>query len=261
MNKCEEKFFDTHVHLDLLGDPLEAEGLMDEAQGAGVDRFLVPGVSPERWSALMTLCSGHENVWAAPGIHPQLAHLWGTKTARQLEGLLGHDRVVSIGEIGLDSHLPRANRQEQEGAFVGQLRLALEADLPVVIHCRGATQRLLEILRREGAERVGGFFHAFSGSVETAREAVALGFAIGLGGTLTYPNARRSPQVARELDARWLVLETDAPDLAPHPYRGQSNRPAWLTLVAQALAAERGWDLTTTARTTSANARRVLRLD
>jgi TatD DNase family protein len=131
----------------------------------------------------------------------------------------------------------------QEQAFRAQLRLAIAAGRPVLIHCRQAAGRLLQILREEGAERVGGIFHAFSGSLETARQGIRLGFAIGVGGTLTYPNARRLPEVVREVPAEWLVLETDAPDLAPHPHRGEVNRPAWLPLIARQVAELRRWSV------------------
>jgi TatD DNase family protein len=162
--------------------------------------------------------------------------------------------------IGLDALLPAPALAVQEQAFRAQLRLAIAAGRPVLIHCRQAVGRLLQILREEGAERVGGIFHAFSGSLETARQGIRLGFAIGVGGTLTYPNARRLPEVVREVPAEWLVLETDAPDLAPHPHRGEVNRPAWLPLVARRVAELRGWSEAETARITTENAKRILKI-
>ncbi|WP_291316095.1 TatD family hydrolase [Desulfuromonas sp.] len=255
------ELFDTHVHLDALpsGHSLAAE--TDLARRAGVGRFVVPGVRREGWPELVRTVQAVEGALAAPGLHPLAALQWGPDSARELAGLLAGPRVAALGEIGLDGLLRQVPRAAQEEAFRGQLRLALEAGRPVLIHCRRAVGRLLEILREEGAGRVGGIFHAFSGSEETAREAVKLGFAIGFGGALTYPEARRLPEVLRRVPAEAIVLETDAPDLAPHPVRGGANRPCYLPFVARRVAAIRGWSPEETARITSRNARRVLKLE
>ena len=251
-------FFDTHIHLDLL--PAEGlEAAIQAARQAGVGAFLVPGVTPAGWSRLqqLTRCPG---VFAAPGVHPHHAACWDDAVAQQLEQLLAARRVVALGEIGLDgtSDVPP---EVQERAFRAQLRLALSAGLPVVIHCRKATGRLFSILDEEGADRVGGIFHAFSGSRETAWEAIRRNFAIGLGGSLTWPEARRLPELVRSLPAESIVLETDAPDLAPAPYRHTPNQPRWLLLAADCLAQLRGWSLEATAQITTRNALRVLQLD
>lgn len=230
------------------------------ARQKGIDSFLVPGVARPGWGRLIDFCDRTRGAWAAPGLHPQHAHQWEPDAVRALKRLCNEPKVIAIGEIGLDSTLSSPGRQEQERVFVAQLHLAIEARLPVVIHCRNAIGPLLEILRREGGDRVGGILHGFSGSLESARQAVDMGFAIGLGAPLTYPEARKAPQIGRDMDPEWLVLETDAPDRAPHPYRGETNRPCWLLLVAKALAELRGWDLEKTAAVTSANARRVLGL-
>ena len=254
------RYFDTHVHLDLPGEKGNLPQELHLARQSGVGQFLVPGVKRSGWPDLMQLCRSHEGLFAAPGLHPMAADQWNGETRRELESLLCQPKVVAIGEIGLDATLPSPALPQQEAAFTGQLRLAVEAGLPVLIHCRRATGRLLEILRRENARRVGGILHAFSGSLEVAREAVSLGFAIGVSGSVTFANARRLPQVVRHIEPDWLVLETDAPDMAPHPHRGEANRPAWLPLVAAAVAELRGWELEQTAGITTANARRVLRL-
>ncbi len=251
------RLFDTHLHLDAFADPLP---IWREAREAGVDGALLPGVSPGGWQALLRLCTPGSGLRAAPGVHPQNAGEWSDETCRHLEGLLADRRVVAIGEIGLDGLLAAPSREEQESAFRDQLRLALAAGLPVLIHCRRADGRLLEMLRQERAQRVGGILHAFSGSPETAREAIRLNFAIGFGGPLTYPNARRAPEVLRQVPADAIVLETDAPDLTPHPLRGTENRPALLPLIASRVAELRGWSEEETARITTANARRVLKI-
>jgi TatD DNase family protein len=253
--------FDSHVHLDAppLVDHLPRE--MDLAGAAGVGNFLIPGVSRRTWPGVLETARAVPGAFAAPGLHPGAAADWNDEAARELATLLDDPLVVAIGEIGLDRLLPEPEIDLQEAALRGQLQLAVAAGLPVLIHCRRASARLLALLREEGAEKVGGIFHAFSGSPETAREAIALGFAIAFGGALTFPGSRRAAAVLRAIPPEWVVLETDAPDLAPHPHRGTSNRPAYLQLVARCVGEIRNWSEAETARITSANTRRVLRLE
>jgi TatD DNase family protein len=252
--------FDTHVHLD--ASPL-AENLEEEvrrARRAGIGHFVVPGVDRSGWGRILGVAQKVSGAWAAPGLHPLAAGEWCLECEKELQKLLVGPEVVAIGEIGLDALLPSPSLEMQEQVFRAQLRLAIAAGRPVLIHCRQATERLLRILQEEGAKQVGGIIHAFSGSLETALQGIRLGFAVGVGGTVTYPNARRLPEVVRELPAEWLVVETDAPDLAPHPHRGEVNRPAWLPLVAQRVAEIRGWSAAETAHITTANAKRILKI-
>jgi len=254
------RLFDSHVHLDFppLADRLQGEILL--ATEGGVGHFLIPGVQRRDWGRLLETCRSVPGALAAPGIHPAAAKEWCDEAEDELAGLLADPRVVAIGEIGLDNLLPEPGPACQEAAFRGQLRLAVAHGLPVVIHCRKASGRVLSILRQESAAEVGGIFHAFSGSIETARDAVALGFAIAFGGALTFPGARRAAEVLRAIPPEWVVVETDAPDQAPHPHRGSVNRPAYLPLIARRVGELRGWDETETARITATNTARVLRL-
>jgi TatD DNase family protein len=253
--------FDTHVHLDMLPAGFDLVEEVALAQEQGVRRFLLPGVSAEGWPHLVAVASQVAGGLIAPGLHPLAAHLWRESTAEDLAGLLTEGKSVAIGEIGLDGQLDYPPPAVQEKAFRGQLGLARETGLPVVLHCRRATGRLLEILREEGAGERGGIWHGFSGSRETAEAAIGLGFALAFGGPLTWPGARRSPEVLKMLPAEWIVIESDAPDLPPHPHRGEPNRPAYLSLVAERVAALRGWSPEETARITTANACRVLGLN
>ena len=248
--------FDTHIHLDLLTD-LKHE--VDAARKIGVNQFLVPGVRPAAWPDLLQTTATVAGVVAAPGVHPLAARDWNQTTRKQLLLCLQQTGTVAVGEIGLDSviDIPQAL---QESVLRDQLRIAIDSKLPVVLHCRRATGRLIQILQQEGADRVGGIMHAFSGSLETAREAIKLGFALGIGAPITYPEAKRIPEVASRLPEEWIILETDAPDLAPHPHRGEANRPVWLQYVQHRLAELRGLTPAETAVITTNNARRVLRL-
>lgn len=261
MSEIKTGLFDTHVHLDCapLSSNLEQE--VSHARREGVKNFLVPGVRRPGWPALLALVEALPEAFAAPGVHPLAAAQWDDGAAAELAACLRHPRVAAVGEIGLDGLLAAPDLLIQERAFRDQLRLAIDAELPVLIHCRKSIGRLLQVLREEHAQQIGGILHSFSGSPASALAAVELGFAIGFGGPLTYPNARRAPEVLRALPAESVVLETDAPDLAPHPHRDGVNRPAYLALIAAKVAEIRGWSREETARITSANARRVLRLE
>lgn len=249
-------YLDTHVHLDFLDAP---QARLDEARQAGVDTWVVPGTTSERWPAIMAAAASHAGVYAAPGIHPQAAAAFLPAHLDELRRLLQHSRVVAVGEVGLDG-LSACPRPVQEAVLRQMIGVSRESGRPLLLHSRRATGRLLEVLRAERAVEVGGIAHAFSGSLETARLLIDLGFALGIGGVATFPAAQRLREVIRSVPAEWLVLETDAPDLPPHPHRGEANRPAWLPLIAAAVARLRGWTPEETARITNHNARRVLRL-
>lgn len=260
MNLASAIYFDTHAHLDLTPLIQDLDVELRLARQQGVQGWLLPGVRRSGWAGLLGCASHHPALWAAPGLHPMAVDDWSAAVGAELEGLLAAEKVVALGEVGLDALPGFPAAEVQEAALRGQIRLALAARRPLLIHCRRAFGRLLEILRQENAARVGGIFHGFSGSLEVAQDAIRLNFAIGIGAVLTRPNARRLPQVAATIPAEWLVLETDAPDLPPYLFRGQVNRPAYLTYAAEALANLRGWDLQETGRLTTSNALRVLGL-
>jgi len=247
---------DTHIHLDFLEHRPEA---LAAARARGIAGWVVPGVAPADWPRLMATVAATPGVWAAPGVHPQAAALWRPELAGELRQLAAGPRTVALGEVGLDGQSGPA-AAVQETVLRQMIGLARETGKPLLLHSRRATGRLLNLLRRERADEVGGIAHAFSGSLETARQLIELGFALGIGGVVTFPDARRLAEVVCHVPAEWLVLETDAPDLPPHPHRGAENRPEWLTLIAARVALLRGWTADETARITTANARRILRL-
>ena len=249
---------DSHCHLDL--EPLRSGWLqaVEEACLAGVRGFVVPGVHPDGWRGISVLAAETDLVLPAYGIHPMYAGCADEGVLAVLQEVSAG--AVAMGEIGLDPSYP-VPMEQQERAFRDQLRIAGGRGLPVLIHCRRAFQRVAAILREEGAGHAGGIMHAFSGSVEMAREFIRLGFAISLSGTLTWHNAAKPLRVARELPLEHLVLESDAPDMTPERYRGASNRPAWIVETAQRLAEIRGVPLEDVARITTATVRRVLRIE
>jgi len=252
-------FIDTHCHLD---DPALFDRLPEvigNARLAGIDRFVVPGVGPDGWEKIATLADAREGIFPAFGLHPMLATLYGEELMTDLARYA--KKGVAIGEIGLDYLLPEVPRDLQLAAFRGQLQLAVDMGLPLLIHCRRAFQDLLRIMREKHAEKVGGIMHAFSGSLETARECIGLGFAISVAGPVTYRNAVRPLELVRSIPLEHLVLETDAPDMPPEPFRGTPNEPAYLVGTAKKVAEIKGIGMDELAEITSGNAERILRLD
>lgn len=245
-------YFDTHCHLD---DPLLAghlDTVLEEAAASGVERFIVPGVDPAGWGGIGELTRKIPRAAPAYGIHPMHAGQCDQGALDRLAELSGES--VAIGEIGLD-YLVAVSRELQKEAFRAQLRIAVAACLPVLIHCRRAFADLLAILKEEGVTR--GVMHAFSGSPEVAAQCLRLGLSISISGTVTYPGARRPLEVARMVPCERLLLESDAPDLSPEPHRGKVNVPAYLLFTAERVAMLRGVSLPELACITSENAFRL----
>lgn len=245
---------DTHCHLDLPPLVDQLDQLLAEARAAGITKWVVPTVHPDGWQHISELTKQHPDLRPAYGIHP--LHT-ANATAEQLQQLKQlAPEGVAIGEIGLDTTY--GNLDKQEALFREQLRIARQHGLPVLIHCRRAIGRTLAILQEEQADQIGGIMHAFSGSLESARECIRLGFVISLSATLTRSTAVRPTLLAGQLPLNQLVLETDAPDLPPSDHQGCFNRPAWLQETACKLAAIKGMTITEIARETTATAQRVI---
>jgi len=252
-------YFDSHCHLDhpLLRPDLPRR--LAAAQAAGVGGFLVPGVHPGGWPGIAALARRYPEVAPAFGVHPMHADLLTPEMLAELLRL--SPCAVAIGEIGLDYALAAPSRELQQHAFRAQLRLAVQAGLPVLLHCRQAFGDLLTILAEDSAGRLAGVMHAFSGSPETARDCVRRGLHISLAGSVTYQNAVRPPAVAACVPLERLLLETDAPDLAPEPHRGGINLPEYLLDTARRVAQIRGITLEQLGRATTDNARSLFRLE
>lgn len=228
---------DTHCHLDVAPLASNLSVALTSARQAGVTRFVVPGVHPAGWERMANIALEHAGVFPAFGIHPMHADIMDENAMDRLIEIA--PRGIAIGEVGLDP-LYSVPLEVQERAFREQLRLAVSLGLPVLVHCRRAFQRVLQILREENAQQVRGIMHAFSGSVEMAREFMRLGFLISLSGTVTWVNAVRPVRLVQQLPLDYLVLETDAPDMSPQNYRGQPNQPAYLVEVMSAVARIKG---------------------
>lgn len=252
-------WFDTHSHLndeDFADDQMDVIARMREA---GVDRTVVVGYdapSSERAAAL----TKHPGIYAAAGIHPHDAQTYSPEIEALLRRLLAEEKVVALGEVGLDYYYDYSPRQIQQEVFRQQIRLAKAIGKPLIIHEREAVADTLQILREERAEAVGGVMHCFSGSLETAKILLDMGFYIGVDGPVTFKNARKLPEVVPNLPADRIVLETDCPYLTPVPHRGERNEPAYIPLIGETVAKMRGWTVEETARRTTENAERLFGL-
>ncbi len=256
---------DTHCHLDLEAFDADREAVVARAVAAGVTHIIVPAIDLSNAPTVLGLAEQIACVYAAVGIHPnavgQVAQLDdGLEILRQM---IGRGKVVAVGEIGLDYYWDTTPPAAQQAAFRAQLELAAELGLPVIVHNREATADLLELLRQSplaGRERAG-VLHSFSADRAAAQIALDLGFYLGLTGPITYKNGHLMREVAAYAPLERLLVETDAPYLAPHPQRGRRNEPAYVAAVVERLAAVRRLATVTVAEQTSANARRLFGLD
>ncbi len=254
---------DTHCHLDFESFDDDREAVLARAQEAGVLRMINPGIDLASSQAALRLAERYPSVYAAVGVHPNDAAGWDDASLEELRALAGRDKVLAIGEIGLDYYRDTTPRDLQKRIFKEQLDLAAEMGLPVIIHNREATDDLLEILedwhkKLENSSLAlsarPGVLHSYSGDATQARRAISLGFRIGFTGPVTFRNAPDLQEVAAELSLENLLVETDAPFLAPHPKRGRRNEPANVRLIAEKLAELHGESIETVAQITTANA-------
>lgn len=254
---------DTHCHLNLNHFDNDLEAVLQRSFDAGVRKILVPGIDLDSSRKAVNLAEQFPQVFAAVGIHPNTPDAWNAGTIRELEELARHPRVAAIGEIGLDNHWDDTDPDYQIKILREQLELADDVQKPVVLHSRDAVNDLLPIVQAWSAELEtagsplagrAGVMHAFEGNSDDAGQATQAGFFIGLAGPITFANARVKHQLAKELPLVNILIETDAPFLTPHPYRGQRNEPANVAIVARTLADLKEMDQEQIAEATTTNA-------
>jgi len=249
---------DSHCHLDVAQFNEDRDAVVRRAQQAGINRFVNPGTDLSSSRRAVELAQQYDSVFAAVGFHPYDAAGVTENSLAELTALAAHHKVVAIGEIGLDYYRDRAPKSAQYRAFEAQLSLATSLKLPVVIHQRDAAADTMAILRAWAADGYSGaVLHAFSGDVPLAEEAVSLGFFLGIGGPVTFKNSRDLPAVVTHIPLENLIVETDAPFLSPHPFRGKRNEPARVALVAQKIADLRAMAVAELARQVTQNTERL----
>lgn len=264
---------DTHCHLDFDAFSQDRDQVIERARAAGVGGILDPAIDLDTSREILALSQAIPSLFAAVGVHPNSAGVWEPGTDRAIKELCLSEKVLAIGEIGLDYYRDRAPQDLQREVFERQLALANECGLPVIIHSRNASandQRaikdILEILEEWSAVLMAnhsplvdraGVLHSFSGDLDSAHRAIELGFYIGITGPVTFKNAPELQEIVAELPLDRLLIETDAPFLTPHPHRGKRNEPAYVRLVADKIAMLQHSNYERVAEKTSSNAERL----
>ncbi|MDM5353319.1 TatD family hydrolase [Lysinibacillus sphaericus] len=254
-------FIDTHVHLNADQYEEDLQEVINRALEAKVEKMVVIGFDRKTIERTMELIEQYDFIYGVIGWHPVDAIDCTQEDLEWIEELAAHPKIVGIGETGLDYYWDKSPKDVQQVIFRKQIQLAQKINLPIIIHNRDATGDVVKILREENAASVGGVMHCFSGSVETARECIAMNFMISLGGPVTFKNARLPKEVATEIPLEHLMIETDAPYLAPHPYRGKRNEPAFVPLVAEEIARLKGLTIEEIAQATTDNAKNFFGID
>ncbi len=245
-------FVDSHCHINFPDLAARMPEVLANMQANRVSHAVVIGVSRPAWPEVLGLAETHDNLYATVGVHPdnQEAEEWSED---ELVAHAAHPRVVAIGETGLDYHWCKGDLTWQHERFRTHIRAAVRAGLPLVVHTRESAADTLQILREEGAERVGGVMHCFTESWEIAEQALDLGFYISLSGIVTFKSATIVQDVARRVPLDRLLIETDSPYLAPVPFRGKTNEPAYVKHVAECIATLREIPLAEVEAATTAN--------
>ena len=250
--------FDTHAHLmDSAYDEDKEEALKEAAE---LKLVINIGCDVPSSKEALALAERFPNFYAAVGIHPEEALKYSNEALNEIAELAKHPKNKAIGEVGLDYHWD-VPKDVQKVAFEKQIALAKELKLPLIIHSREAHRDTLDILKACGAEEVGGVFHAYSGSVEMLDEVLAMNFYIGLGGVVTFKNAKKTVEAAKKVPMDRLLIETDCPYMTPVPYRGKRNHPKYVYYVAEKLAEIKGLAVEEIINQTYENGRRLFKID
>lgn len=226
---------DSHCHLDFDQFDGRRDEVLDAARAAGVHTVVNIGVDLASSEKSVQLAEQYDMVYASVGVHPHDARIFDDETHDRLAELAGHDKVVAIGEIGLDYYRDLSPRKVQRAVFRRQLELAAEHGLPVVIHTRQALDEAVEIIQDYAPQLAGGVFHCFEGDTDSAYRVFELGLVISVGGVITFKNSRMS-RVTAAVPLEKIILETDAPFLTPEPFRGKTNSPAYVRYVYEKVA-------------------------
>lgn len=246
-------FIDTHCHIfsEYYDD---IDKVISECRDNNIDKIIVNGSNIKSNIEVMELANKYDIVYAAIGFHPTELDDFKEEYFRFLEENINNSKVVAIGEIGLDYHYDNADKEKQIMVFRRQLDIADKYNKPIIVHSRDSIQDTYNILKQY---KVKGSIHCFSGSVEMAREFIKLGYKLGIGGIITYKNAKTIKEVVRDIDLSYILLETDSPYLTPSPYRGESNSPKYIPLIAEAIADIKDVSIVDISRVTTANAEAI----
>ncbi|MBR3890351.1 TatD family hydrolase [bacterium] len=247
---------DTHAHIDMYQD---CESVICDAKDNGVKKIIIPAVETQYFQKILDIANSYDDVFCMMGIFPSEAKTWNDDIIELIKEFSKNEKVVGIGEIGLDYYWDKSFVDEQKEVFIKQIKLANELGLPIAVHDREAHKDCFDILKEHnnGSDVV---FHCFSGSPEFAKECIKEGWYIALGGVVTFKNAVKAKEVATEIPLEYLLLETDSPYLTPVPYRGKENKPTYVKYVAEEIAKLRGITVEEVVSITTKNAEKVFKI-
>lgn len=253
--------FDTHAHLNAEQYNEDLEQVIERAKSEKVEKIVVVGFDRPTITRAMELIEEYDFIYAAIGWHPVDAIDMTDEDLAWIKDLSQHEKVVAIGEMGLDYYWDKSPKDVQKEVFRRQIALAKEVKLPIVIHNRDATEDVVTILKEEGAAEVGGIMHCFTGSLETAKACMEMNFYISFGGPVTFKNAKKPKEVVKEIPSDKLLIETDCPYLTPVPFRGKRNEPSYVKYIAEQIAELRKISFEELAELTTKNAKKVFRIN
>ena len=255
------KIFDTHTHLNVEEFEGKTQDELDLASELGVTRMNVVGFDKPTIAESLALSEKYPNIYSTIGWHPTEAADYTPEAEQMIVSHLRDKKVVALGEIGLDYHWMTAPKEKQEEVFKRQIALSKEYDLPFVVHTRDALEDTLAIIKSEGVGLAGGIMHSYSGSLEMAEQFVELGMMISFSGVVTFKKALDIQEAATKLPLDKILVETDAPYLAPVPKRGKQNHPAYTRYVVEKIAELRGLSVKEVASATYGNAMRIFKIE
>ncbi len=261
VRKVTSKFIDSHAHLDDNRFNKDRDEIINLLFDNDIEAVLNPGIDLSSSKEALLMAEKYHHIYAAVGCHPHDSKHMNDDHMNTFKDMAENsNKVIAIGEIGLDYYYDNSDRDTQRKWFREQIRLAKELDLPYIVHDRDAHGDILKIMKEEYYDGVRGIMHCYSGSLELSKELLRLGFYISLGGPLTFKNAKVPKQVAREIPFDRLLIETDSPYLTPEPFRGKRNEPKYVKYVAEEVAKIRNISLDETAEKTRENFKRLFNL-
>lgn len=247
---------DTHSHIDMQ-DFGDLDAVISNAKSAGVEKIIIPSVDRDSFEKVIEIANKYNEVYCAVGIHPTEAQNSNNDDFAKIIDLLSNEKVIGIGECGLDYYWDKAFVDKQKEVFVQQIEIANNHKKALIVHDREAHKDTFDLLTHHINADTPVIMHCFSGSLEFAKECVKKGFYIALGGVVTFKNAKKAHEIAKDIPLECLLLETDAPYLTPVPYRGKRNEPAYVKFVAEEIAKIKGISFEEVANITTENARRA----
>lgn len=249
---------DTHSHINFDEYKENFDSFLEDIKENDVEYVIIPGVEPSTFDEIISYCDKYEMIYGAIGIHPSEFQAYNEQSQKQIYELIKHKKIVAIGEIGLDYHYGADTKEEQKRLLKEQLKIAEELQVPVIIHDRESHEDVFNILQDYKLKNV--VFHCFSGNAEFAQKCIDKGYYIAIGGVVTFKNAKDLKEAAKIIPLDKLLLETDAPYLAPVPFRGKLNTPAYLKYIAQEIANLKNIDVEEIKQHTTLNAKQVFGL-